>query len=320
MLDEILVKDPSRELAIDIIDSEDELRFAPVAEYICAQHGIELTSYRKINGWANVILEINHQYIIKVSAPNWAILQRREIEALALLSDHHLPTPVPKLLHQGEYNGWVYFVSDKLSGTNLHDVWPTLGFDDKQRIMHQVGCFAKALNALDVEPKGLLHVDWQAFLQSHSADAYERRKKQNLSGPLLDDINPYLNEVNYQPKEDKPMLIHCDLHAGNLLGEQIDGQWHLSGVIDFGDAVISTDKHYEMTSTTILMGLGDSALNRAFFDGYGLTIDDVERLQQILMVLSIIRHSGELQYVLNQVKGCADMPNWHAVAERFFAL
>lgn len=320
MLDNIFPVNPNNQQAEDIIDNEDEAHFAPVVEWFCHKHGIEYASYCKINGWGNILLDIDNKWILKISAPNWAVQQNREIEALKLLAGHSLPVAVPRLFHHGEYNGWVYFITDKLPGTNLHELWPELNQPTKLRLMNQVGSFAKALNDLPVKAEGLLAVDWQDFIQTYSAGAYEKRKKQGLDGPLLEQIKPFLQQVNYQGEFGHPRLIHCDLHAANLLAQQVDGQWQLSGVIDFGDALISSDIHYELTATTILMGLGDKTLNQAFFDGYGLHIEDPNKLQQILMVLSIIRHSGEMQYVLNQVEGCADLTDWQAVAERFFAL
>lgn len=320
MLSHILPPNPADKDAIAIIDSEDEQHFSAVVEHLCTKHDIAFSQFNKLAGWANVLFDIDDSVILKIAAPNWALQSKREIQALQLLADKTLPVAVPKLLFHGEINGWIYFFCNKLKGDNLHDLWPTIDKQGQLSLMAQVGRFARGLNDIAVTATGPLAVDWPEFLSHYSGVAYQRRRHQGLTGPLLEDINPFLNKVDYQGERQQPMLLHCDLHAGNLLAEQIDGQWQLTGVIDFGDSLISTDRQYELISTPILMGLGDKTLNQAFFDGYGFTVTNPVRLQQELMVLSLIRHSGEMGYVLNQVKGSAELTAWQNVAMRFFAL
>lgn len=319
-MNDILVENPSYDLAVDITDNKSAEFFAPLVAHLCQLHHIEFKQYSQISGWGNLLFDIDNQLIIKVSAPNWALQSNREIEALTLLKGHQLNVAIPQLLHHGEINGWVYFITDKLPGNNLHELWKTLDFDTRHRLMSQIGAFAKSLNELPVAPTGMLAVDWPEFITTQSAGAYAKRKKQGLTGALLDDINPFITTVNYQGRQDQARLIHCDLHAGNLLAQQVNGQWQLSGVIDFGDAIISNDINYEMTATMILMGLGDKKLNHAFLTGYGREIENIEAFQQALMVLSLIRHSGEMGYVLSQVEDCQQMDNWQSVAGKFFAL
>jgi hygromycin-B 7''-O-kinase len=321
-IDSILPKDPSYELACDVTDNKDLEFWRPLIEHIGQLHDIGFSKFYKINGWANALFVLDEKLVIKVTAPNWGDDAKRELEALNLLSGQSLPTAIPQLHVHGNLNGWVYMIMDKLPGTNLHDIWSYLSKKNQCTIIKQVAHFAKQLNQIPVPASDELYRDWPTFLKEQTDSCYERRKKQGLTGPLLADLMPFIESVNYQPTVCEPCFIHCDLHPGNLLAEKKDGQWHLSGVIDFGDALISTDVNYELTASTILMALGNKTLNRAFLSAYGVSVNDDEKrqFQQNLMVLSLIRHSGQLSYLLEKVPGCDELNDWQSVTEQFFAL
>ncbi len=329
----ILPKNPDFNRACELIDSDDQTIWQPVVSYICQQHDIEETPFRCINGWANGIFMLENQLLIKIVPPNWIAQANSEIEALTLLTDYNLPVAIPRIKATGDINGWRYIVMDKLPGTNLHDIWPELAVENKIQIAKQVAQFARQLNQYPLSSRQLttansaLKLDWPNFLLKQRENVYESRKKQGLSAALLADLLPFIDSCEYQAKSDlfnqgKPCLIHCDLHPGNLLAEKIGDSWQLSGVIDFGDAVIGTDPYFELTSPLLFLGQANKSINQAFLDSYGLTmtVDERQAFQQHLLVISLLRHSGDIGYPLKQVPGCTELADWQSISERFFAL
>lgn len=311
---------PDYDLACELIDGDDIEFWRPQVEHICQLHGISFDNMHKINGWANGIFDLDGQYILKVVPPNWASQGSRELDSLSLLAGHTLPVAIPKLIADGEINGWLYVLMNKLPGTNLHEIWMDLPEENQCLIVKQVAEFANQLHALPMPEESALSLDWPTFLKEQKENCVEKRKKQGLTGPLLDDILNFVEQVDYQPVINRPCLVHTDLHPGNLLAEKVDGQWHLSGVIDFGDAFIGNDRYFEFATSAILMGLGNKAVNQALLEGYQLEIEDKKQFAQHLMALSLLRHTGEMAYVLQQVPGCDELSDWQSVAERFFAL
>ena len=314
--------DPDYQTACELIDKDDLDFWRPVLQTICDRHDLTLQPWQKIGGWANGLFDFGNGIFIKIVPPNWGDQGVREVTALTLLKDHDLPVAIPDLLANGEINGWLYAVITKLPGTNLHDIWKTLDEDNQCEIVRDVGRFARYLNDLEVAEQPGLSENWPAFLQQQSQGAYDKRKSQGFTGPLLEDIKPFLANTDFQPKQPKRTLCHCDLHAGNLLAEQKDGRWVLTGVIDFGDALIGDDCFYEFGATMILMGLGNAKVNQAYLQGYGLALNpaQIEDLQRHMTALAIMRHSGDLNYVINEVPGCRELSDWHSVAKCFAAL
>lgn len=327
----LLPQNPDFDSACDMIDSDDQAIWQPIIHAICEKHQIEVTPFTCINGWANGIFALQNNLLIKIVPPNWGFQGSCEIEALTLLAEHDLSVAIPRIKASDNINGWFYIIMDKLPGTSLHAIWNDVPEDNKILLATQVAQFALTLNQLPLAEKasadGELVRPWAEFLVEQKENCYEKRQKQGLSEPLLADLTPFLNRVNYQPRTDlfnqgKVCLMHTDLHPGNLLVEKVAGHWQLSGVIDFGDAIIGEDTYYELGSPTLFMGQGNKTINRAIINSYGLSIDVNEQVafQQHSTALCLLRHSGEMNYPLKQVPGCETLTDWQSISERFFAL
>jgi hygromycin-B 7''-O-kinase len=199
--------------------------------HICRLHQQPLAPFIKITGWANAIFGLDNQLIIKLVPPNWQIQAGKEIAVLTLLSTQTLPVPVPRLLAQGEINGWRYLLMNRLEGINVDQLWPQLSTANRHRLATQVAAFASQLNRLAFNQAQLtgadaLVLDWSAYLTKQQAGCYQRQK---ISAPLLADLLPFINTTKTQTpplaqpdNQGRPCLMHTDLHPGNLLAIQVD--------------------------------------------------------------------------------------------------
>ena len=129
-----------------------------------------------------------------------------------------------------------------------------------------------------------------------------------------------VNSINIEYKTGKNCFIHTDLHPGNLLIKRTQSGIKLCGIIDFGDAVVCPDPVFEFTSPGLLLALSDSNIFERYLKGYGYNLDDRQALVEQCMALSLLRHTGELNYILNTVPDAAQTHNWKQAESKLFPL
>jgi hygromycin-B 7''-O-kinase len=81
----------------------------------------------------------------------------------------------------------------------------------------------------------------------------------------------------------------------NLLVERRGDSWELSGMIDFGDAMVGY-REYDLLGPSVFLGEGDPGLIGALLQGYGVA--DPAALVRRLMVLQVLHrfsHPSQLR-------------------------
>ncbi|BAJ04198.1 phosphotransferase family protein [Shewanella violacea] len=331
-----LPMDPSYELACDISDNWDLEDWRPILDTICIRHGItaiqmsqnfegtnpvfELTLASDIRGLDNT----NQSFVVKILAPNFHVQYQSEYLSLKLLNHHTLGVKVPKLLYFGDVDNWPYLVIEKLDGIMLSSVLTELSIEERCDIARQLGHFSMLLHQVPKQSIEGLRLDWPDFIRLQTDKCYEKRKKQGLPEPLLEELNAYLashsNKLAANLNKTDAHLIHTDLHPGNLLVKKHQGQYQFSGIIDFGDALACPDPVFEFTSPALLLALGEPKIFHAYLDGYEFKGKRDANLQQHMMMLSLLRHTGDMNYMLQHVPGCSHEETWQALEAKFFPL
>ncbi len=332
---------PSYELACDISDNWTLEQWKPILDIICVRHNINTIKMSQNFEGTNPVFEltldsstmdsssdelgaVNKAYIVKILAPNFHARYPGDYLSLKLLNHHSRGVKVPKLFYSGDVDNWPYLVIEKLDGIMLSSVLSKLSTEEKCAIAKELGEFSAQLHLLPEEHIEGLRLDWPDFIQLQSQKCYEKRKKQGLPEPLLTTLNSYLQHhadklaVNLDKRS--AHLIHTDLHPGNLMVKIHNGQYQLSGIIDFGDALACPDPIFEFTSPALLLALGEARIFHAYLDGYGYTGKRDASFQQHLMVLSLLRHTGDINYLLQHVPGCENCNDWHELEALFFPL
>lgn len=331
-----LPTDPPYDIACDISDNWSLEQWKPILETICVRHDIHGIKFSQNLEGTNPVFEVtltpnsnqlkifNKAYIIKILAPNFRPQYQGDYYSLKLLNHHHLGIKVPKLIYSGDVDNWPYLVIEKLDGIMLSSVLDTLSHENKIDIARALGDFSAQLHALPEELVERLRVDWPDLVQRQTLNCYEKRKRQGLATPLLESINTYLQRHSDKlaPNLNKTTahLIHTDLHPGNLLVTMEQGQYKLSGIIDFGDALACADPTFEFTSPALLLALGEASIFHAYLDGYGYKGLRDSNLQQHMMVLNLLRHTGDIDYLLQHVPNCQGVLDWEELEPLFFPL
>ncbi|GIU23430.1 aminoglycoside phosphotransferase family protein [Shewanella sp. MBTL60-007] len=325
-----LPETPEYDLACDIIDYLDFDFWQPLTEILATNHQLSYSGCTRVAEGANpvFIFEGQQKFVLKLVPPNWSQQARAELAGLKLLAQVELELEVPKLICHGRYRNWDYIFMSFVEGDNLASLLPTLARQEIQDIAFQLGGFCQALHQLPVstasgaitEEATELTLDWPLFLQTQRDNIYQKRQQQGLVEPFLSDLEPYLNNINIQCKQGPDHLIHTDLHPANLLVKRTKDGVRLTGIIDFGDAIICPDPVFEFTSPGLLLALGDKEVFTHFLDGYGIDYNDTQSLVEQCMALSLLRHTGELNYILNTVPHANTAKGWKQAEKYLFPL
>ncbi|SFD60978.1 phosphotransferase family protein [Pseudoalteromonas denitrificans] len=308
----VLPENPDYDLACDIIDYLDFDFWQPLAERLANQHDLTFTHCERVSEGANpvFIFEGDEKFILKLVPPNWSQQAVAEIAALSLFDGVDIELDVPKLMLYGKYRNWDYIFMSFVEGEILSNILTDITKKEKIDIAFQLGQFSKVLHGLDVPNLPEITLNWSEFLDTQLKNVFNKRQKQGLIEPFLSDLIPYLDSINIEHKINKNCFIHTDLHPGNLLVERTQNGVKLSGIIDFGDAVVCPDPVFEFTSPGLLLALSDKDVFESYLKGYEYCLDKPQNLVEQCMALSLLRHTGELNYILNTVPNAAQAKNW----------
>jgi len=105
------------------------------------------------------------------------------------------------------------------------------------------------------------------------------------------------------PKIKQPVILTGEYTPMNFLVKQVDGVWHISGLIDFGDAMLGLPE-YDLLGPGAFLIQGDKQLLREFLTSYGYLPNEMtEMLSHQLMALMLLHQYSNLNI---QVR----IPNW----------
>jgi aminoglycoside phosphotransferase (APT) family kinase protein len=159
-----------------------------------------------------------------------------------------LGLPMATILHADDSRTVLprgFAVMTKLDGELLMDVQPGLGDAELTSIYRQVGALLRRLHAVRLDAFGYVDtdriVDPQPTNDDYMRSQFEKRLARfvELGGDagLRARIASHVAEREEQFSGcETAVLCHNDCHEANLLVTREDGEWRISGVVDFGNA------------------------------------------------------------------------------------
>ncbi|GAA3848438.1 aminoglycoside 3'-phosphotransferase/choline kinase family protein [Saccharothrix violaceirubra] len=210
-----------------------------------------------------------------------------------------LPVPTPAVREAGEVDGWGYVLMERLRGTGLVEVWPTLDAAGRESVARQVG---EALAVLHDLPSPVDHpADWSSFVAARRV-----APRRPVDPAWADRVDEFLDRVDLGA--DEPVLAHTEVMSAHLL---VEGT-RLTGLIDFEPAMRAA-REYEFVATGIFLTRGDQAANRALYTGYGRPVDPLR-----VMAYTLLHVYSNLAWYLREVPPPADVDTLDALARHWF--
>jgi hygromycin-B 7''-O-kinase len=305
--------------SIDSVDEFDNLNlndpiFVNAAQEIIARHQLPNAPLSRFEG-TNIVFAFGDNRVIKIFPPNHHDQFLSEVLVMKHLQNK-LSIMTPAIEFEGEISGWPYLIMSRLHGTLLEGLWETLTHDNKLIIIRELGALIREVHSLPTQGLESIDSHWEQFIRKQIDQCVRRHQTKNLSEELIQDIPAYLESIEHRlPKIKKPVLLTGEYTPMNFLVTQTSGVWHISGLIDFGDAMLGLPQ-YDLLGPGAFLIQGDKILLREFFKAYGYSEKDLtsELSHQMMALLLLHRYSWlNLQIKIegwqNQVSDLKDLEN-----------
>ncbi|MFZ6778711.1 phosphotransferase [Undibacterium sp. Ji83W] len=302
----------------DFIANAPLTTWGPVLEHLQKTFNLPAGPWEKIPLGANALFGLGEQVIVKLVPPNWRRQGDKEILVAPLLEDK-LSLQTPRLIASGEIDHWVFVISSRLQGTLLADIWPSLDIQQKQSIMMQTGQVLREIRSVRFDVDIAIKVDWPVYIRDLIDGCMARHQRRKMPEGLLTQVIPYIEAAGDFSMAGDLRFIHMDVHPWNLMAKQEQGLWKLSGLLDFGDAIVGNNDKLELLTPMIFMAQGNPLLLQALLEAYG-EFDEVSSstLQHQLTAYMLIRPDSDVTFCMQQVPSSGPRDTWEQVAVQMF--
>jgi hygromycin-B 7''-O-kinase len=205
--------------------------------------------------------------VLKVYAPPDAQAAATEeaVQRAAFMAALDPDVEVPEVLEAGGAQGWRWLVMRRLPGVCAADVWDDLDAPTRVGVAASLGDWMRRFHSdPGVQSVGLPGEwgDWARVGDRLRREVVARHERRGAPGPWLARVEPFMEGWR---GAGEPLLVHADLHPGNLMLTERGGRWALSGVLDFADA-LRAPPAYDLGAPLVYMAGGDAELTRALVE------------------------------------------------------
>jgi hygromycin-B 7''-O-kinase len=265
----------------------DERVWLPAMQAICDRHGLDKESLAFAPPGTHVVFCVKPELYIKLFSPLWGADYTSERAALHALTGRDLP--IPRLVADGQLEGWRYLVLTAVPGIPLGQVWGQIEARDRAHIVCSCGGFSAALHATPIEGLGEIAMDWPAFVAERIEACLEGIREAELGPRWLGAVRSFLDGLPplFEPGF-RPVLLSADVTDEHVLVSERDGHWEFTGFIDFGDAMLGHPL-YEFAAPGCCITRGSPELQRALLRGYGFEEGELtQALSDRLMAYTLL--------------------------------
>ena len=211
---------------------------------LCRRHYLPVERVEAGYPGTNAVFVVDDTYVVKIYAPFCPEDFDLERELYALLGPNPR-LPVPQLIAQGileDQIRWPYIIIDFKPGAPIREVRNRIPRRNLERIAAELGEMVRELHRAPVASLTALphsRASWEAFVHRRRIEVADPARWDGiLPAPVVAEIPEFLASVLAGDAETPLALLNGDLTEDHILLEQRDGKWHLSALIDFGDALV----------------------------------------------------------------------------------
>ena len=187
----------------------------------------------------------------------------------------------------------------KLKGTLLELLWENIDYSNKIIIIQELGRLIHEIHELSTHGLERIDCHWEKFVTEQIKNCAEHHRLKKLPPYLVDEIPEYLESIKAALISiQKPVILTGEYTPMNLLVENINGVWHISGLIDFGDGMLGAPE-YDLLGPGAFLIQGDKTLLKTFLISYGYTENMLtETLSHKLTALMLLHQYSNLNVQL----------------------
>jgi aminoglycoside phosphotransferase (APT) family kinase protein len=187
---------------------------------------------------------IGEEFVVRLNTDlRFRDAYRHEATVVNLLTGSEIPHA--RHLAHGDGPDGPWYISERLPGRTLCEVWPTADMSTRQTIVESLGVALRALHRVpvpaDLLPPWLADAlagkPWAAFhppvVSAAPQQVEAARRVPGHDSRLLDDVTDWIQDRLVLFAADKPVLVHGDLHGSNMIVDQ----GRVTGLIDFAEAL-----------------------------------------------------------------------------------
>ncbi len=270
----------------------------PAALDIARHHGLPHQEPKLFSTGTNLVVALDHGLVLKIFPP---LLRAQFMSERASLSQlrGRVSVPIPEIVLEGERDQWPYLVITRLHGVIGKDAWPSLPEDQKERVLGQIGATIAEIQRVPVGELSRVEPRWDQFMLGQIEGCRARHPRLGLPQKYLDGLDDFLGDAaTLIPMDAPPVILTGEYIPENFLLSCEAGDWHLSGLIDFGDVMTGWGE-YDLLGPSAFMTAGMPRRVRSLFAGFGYSNADINpTLQRRLMALLLLhRFSDPVRHI-----------------------
>lgn len=265
------------------------------ANIICARHKLTYDNLRRSLLGENIIFFVDSRYVIKIYAPFRGQFARERASLRFAHGKFGIVTP--EVLHEGELEGWPYLVMTYLEGLPMREVWQSMKASERLSIVTHLSSALRELHSHAAPLKeDALNRDWHGYIEQKARETVERQRACNANPEWLESLPDFIEaRMKLLPTSLRSVLLHGDVHPGNVLLVEKSGRWHITGLFDFGDSFCGFHE-YEFVAPGVLMVQGRREEQRAMLTAYGYSDAQLDSdLRARLMLLTVFYECSDLR-------------------------
>ncbi|MGG3470721.1 aminoglycoside 3'-phosphotransferase/choline kinase family protein [Neobacillus pocheonensis] len=291
-----------------------------IIKEILIQEEFSPSDIKRFHYGANIVYSFGgSQYVIKLYPKHQNGQFTRELEVLTNLEGKIKLVETPRLVNFGSFQGWNFLIMTQLKGELLIDIWDQLTNEEKTNLSIDLGKTIKEFHEVPIVGLKNLQIDWKDFIQNQYKNMKTYHQELGVKESLLADLERYV-EQKYINTDPAKKLLTGEYTPFNLLVNKRDGNWKLTGVIDFADCFLG-DADYDLLGPILFMFNSNQSLIQHFLESYGLqNYQLTDTFQKKLMTYTILHRFSDVNYFTSQNYKANKARNFKELAKILFPI